>query len=40
MTAIMARLPRWKRKFNPLLVCYHWDGGGNGMDTENGWRET
>lgn len=40
MTAIMARLPRWKRKFNPLLVCYRWDGGTGGMDTGNERRGT
>lgn len=40
MMAIKARLPRWKRKFNPLLVCYRCDGGADGMDTGNGPRKT
>lgn len=40
MTAIIARLLRWKRMFNPLLVCYRCDGGMDGMDTGNGRRRT
>lgn len=40
MTMIMARLPRWKRKFNPLLICYRCDGGADGMDTGNERRRT
>ncbi len=39
MTAIKARLLRWKRKFNPLLICYRCDGGADGMDTVNGRRK-
>ncbi len=32
MTVIRTRLLRWKRMFNPLLVCYRCDGGVDGMD--------
>lgn len=40
MTANIARLLRWKRMLNPLLVCYRCDGGADGMDTGNGRRGT
>ena len=40
MTVDAERLLRWKRNFNPLLVCYRCDGGADGMEIENGRRGT
>lgn len=35
MMAIITRLLRWKRMFNPLLVCYRCDGGAYGTEDNN-----